>query len=63
MSMQSFRGAHRGRICVRVFMCVCVVSVCVVLCNYKKIIIHFEFSKCVNMIMHLYITSKFRYNS
>jgi hypothetical protein len=32
---QSFGGAHRGRICVRVFIgvsvCVCVVSVCVVL--------------------------------
>jgi hypothetical protein len=35
---QSFRGAHRGRVCVRVFIGVCVrvVSVCVVLCHSKK---------------------------
>jgi hypothetical protein len=34
---QSFRGAHRGGVCVRVFIevsCVRVVSVCVVPCNY-----------------------------
>jgi hypothetical protein len=41
---QSFGGAHRGRVCVRVFIgvsvrvCVHVVSVCVVLCDSKKII-------------------------
>jgi hypothetical protein len=36
---QSFGGAHRGRVCVRVFIgsvCVRVVSVCVVLCESKK---------------------------
>jgi hypothetical protein len=36
---QSFRGAHRGGVCVRVFIGVSgvrVVSVCVVLCNSKK---------------------------
>ena len=34
-----FKDAHRGRICVRVFIeceCACVVSVCVVLCNLKR---------------------------
>jgi hypothetical protein len=35
---RSFGGAHRGRVCVRVFIgvSVCVVSICVVLCNSKK---------------------------
>jgi hypothetical protein len=36
---QSFGGAHRGRVCVRVFIGVsvrAVVSVCVVLCQYQK---------------------------
>jgi hypothetical protein len=35
---QSFGGAHRGKVCVRVFIgvSVCVVSVSVVLCNSKK---------------------------
>jgi hypothetical protein len=39
VSAQSFEGAHRGRVCIRVFtggVCVRVVSVCVVLCNSKK---------------------------
>jgi hypothetical protein len=37
---QSFGGAHRGRVCVRVFIGVsvraCCVSVCVVLCQSQK---------------------------
>jgi hypothetical protein len=37
---QSFGGAHSGRVCVHVFIGVsvrvCVVSVCVVLCNSQK---------------------------
>ena len=34
-----FKDAHRGRVCVRVFIgceCACVVSVCIVLCNLKR---------------------------
>ena len=39
-----FKDAHRNRVCVYVFIgmnmgeCICVVSVCVVLCNRKKIV-------------------------
>jgi hypothetical protein len=45
VSAQSFEGAHRGRVCIRVFtggVCVRVVSVCVVLCNSKKNGIYFS---------------------
>ena len=36
-----FKDAHRGRVCVRVFIgcecaCACAVSVCIVLCNLKR---------------------------
>jgi hypothetical protein len=47
---QYFGGAHWGRVCVRVFIevSVCVVSVCVVLCNFKKM-----WCQCSSPTIHL----------
>jgi hypothetical protein len=43
MLAQSFRGAHRGRVCLHMSECVCVLSICICTCVIrKKKLIHCE---------------------